>query len=154
MTFWWLCHGLDNQLSCHYIWLYCDNNILNFTIKFIYLVIICIHKTRILCDYRIVLKAMIISTINWITVLKKFVSLSETNELMWLVSLICNTDENNNTASWINFKIWKCLKLKWCKLPWRNRLARSTVNRKVAGSSPAGSDSFVTPRIFLLIIQW
>ena len=28
------------------------------------------------------------------------------------------------------------------KLLWRNRLARSTVNRKVAGSSPARSDSF------------
>ena len=26
------------------------------------------------------------------------------------------------------------------QLPWRNRLARSAVNRKVAGSSPAGSD--------------
>ena len=28
------------------------------------------------------------------------------------------------------------------ELSWRNWLARSTVNRKVAGSSPAGSDTF------------
>ena len=27
------------------------------------------------------------------------------------------------------------------KLPWRNWLARSAVNRKVSGSSPPGSDS-------------
>ena len=29
------------------------------------------------------------------------------------------------------------------ELPWRNRLARSAVNRKVAGSSPDGADNFV-----------
>ena len=28
------------------------------------------------------------------------------------------------------------------RLPWRNWLARSTVNRKVGGSSPPGSDDF------------
>ena len=28
------------------------------------------------------------------------------------------------------------------KLPWRNWLARSAVNRKVGGSSPPGSDIF------------
>lgn len=27
--------------------------------------------------------------------------------------------------------------------PWRNRLARSAVNRKVGGSSPPGGDSFL-----------
>ena len=30
------------------------------------------------------------------------------------------------------------------KLPWRNWLARSAVNRKVAGSSPAGSDDILS----------
>ena len=30
------------------------------------------------------------------------------------------------------------------RLPWRNWLARSTVNRKVGGSSPPGSDDFIT----------
>ncbi|CAG9533153.1 unnamed protein product [Cercopithifilaria johnstoni] len=28
------------------------------------------------------------------------------------------------------------------RLPWRNRSARSAVNRKVGGSSPPGSDGF------------
>ena len=32
---------------------------------------------------------------------------------------------------------WRC-----SKLPWRNWLARSAVNRKVGGSSPPGSDVF------------
>ena len=29
-----------------------------------------------------------------------------------------------------------------CKSPWRNRLARSAVNRKVGGSSPPGDETF------------
>ena len=34
-------------------------------------------------------------------------------------------------------------------LPWRNWLARSTVNRKVGGSSPPGSDDFITNLHFI-----
>ena len=32
--------------------------------------------------------------------------------------------------------------------PWRNRLARSAVNRKVGGSSPPGGDKFFPFLIF------
>jgi hypothetical protein len=33
--------------------------------------------------------------------------------------------------------------------PWRNRLARSAVNRKVGGSSPPGGDPFCRLGLFL-----
>ena len=33
--------------------------------------------------------------------------------------------------------------------PWRNRLARSAVNRKVGGSSPPGGDHFCRLGLFL-----
>ena len=35
-----------------------------------------------------------------------------------------------------------CLFVNTCKPPWRNRLARSAVNRKVGGSSPPGGETF------------
>ena len=38
------------------------------------------------------------------------------------------------------------------QLPWRNWLARSTVNRKVGGSSPPGSDVFWIPVRFRIQI--
>ena len=40
--------------------------------------------------------------------------------------------------------------------PWRNRLARSAVNRKVGGSSPPGGAYFVTilPFDALLAVIW
>ena len=38
------------------------------------------------------------------------------------------------------------------QLPWRNWLARSTVNRKVGGSSPPGSDVFWIPVRFTIQI--
>ena len=37
----------------------------------------------------------------------------------------------------------------YSKPPWRNRLARSAVNRKVGGSSPPGGDAFYRYIIFL-----
>ena len=38
-----------------------------------------------------------------------------------------------------------------CIPPWRNWLARSAVNRKVAGSIPAGGGVFCTNNVYLCI---
>ncbi len=48
---------------------------------------------------------------------------------------------------------WKWLRARWCKSPpWRNRLARSAVNREVGGSSPPGGGWFFF-RVFVTVYQ-
>jgi hypothetical protein len=38
-------------------------------------------------------------------------------------------------------------------LPWRNRLARTAVNREVPGSSPGGSETFLDYEILLVCMN-
>ena len=40
------------------------------------------------------------------------------------------------------------------KPPWRNRLARSAVNRKVGGSSPPGGEILFCIVLSLILLQW
>ena len=54
-------------------------------------------------------------------------------------------------ALWVKVLYFKWIPSSSSKSPWRNRLARSAVNRKVGGSSPPGDDFFL---VFLFVLNF